>query len=112
LIGDCSKVVKEPSDAECIAMIKKFIKNAETTLELLQGKGIKNPKLEDEIEILQEYLPSQLSESHIKTLIANIVAGTHSEELTLKDVMAFFKKNYEGQYDGGTVSKIAKEVFK
>lgn len=113
LIGDCCKVNKEPSDVECIAMIKKFIKNAEETERTLNtsdhfGIGDIISKLVTEIEILESYLPKQLSEEKI-TEIINICISCG--DTNLGQIMKHFKTECEGRYDGAVVSKIAKELL-
>jgi uncharacterized protein YqeY len=115
LIGDCCKNIKEPDDALVISVIKKFIKNARETSEHIKDYGqiLKTQQFLDcldEIDILESYLPKQLDEQAIKTIMANIIVGA-PEGFALKDVMAFFKKNFEGQYDGAMVSRMAKEIF-
>lgn len=115
LISDCCKNAKEPDDAFVISVVKKFIKNAKETAECIKNSGDiskTNSFLEclDEVDILEAYLPQQLDEQAIKTIMANIIVGA-PEGFSLKDVMAFFKKNFEGQYDGAMVSRMAKEIF-
>lgn len=110
LIGDCCKETKEPDDAKCVSIIKSFLKTInEKVFPELEEHTTHWDKVITEREILESYLPKQLTEKEIKTIIANLVVAT--ESLQLKDVMVFFKKNFEGQYDGGLVSKITKEIL-
>ena len=110
LAGDCSKTTKEPSDAECIAIIKKFIKNAEEILITLKDKGINvlaaaETKQVKEIIILESYLPEQLSEQEIRDIIA---VRKDNGDNNLGAIMKFFKTHYEGLYDGKFVSDVVK----
>lgn len=117
LIGDCTKTTKEPSDVECIQIIKKFIKNAEETSNLLDNSlmGIRfKTKYELEIKILESYLPKQLTEEKIKSIITcDIIHKTRlaNDPITIGIIQKHFKENYQGQYDGALVSKIAKELL-
>lgn len=108
LIGDATKETKEPNDEKIIALLKKFIDNAKVCIENARD-DLSRLTAEKEIEVLSQYLPQQLSESDIKTLIANMVVTT--DELNIGMIMRFFKNNYAGQYDGALVSAIAKKVI-
>ena len=108
LIGDATKETKEPNDEKIIALLKKFIDNAKVCIENARD-DLSRLTAEKEIEVLSQYLPQQLSESDIKTLIANMVVAT--DDINIGMVMKFFKNNYAGQYDGALVSAIAKKVI-
>ena len=108
LIGDATKETKEPNDEKIIALLKKFIDNAKVCIENARD-DLSRLTAEKEIEVLSQYLPQQLSESDIKTLIANMVVAT--DDINIGMIMRFFKNNYAGQYDGALVSAIAKKVI-
>jgi uncharacterized protein YqeY len=55
------------------------------------------------MELLNKYLPKQLSEDEIRAIIASL------EDKKIPSVMKHFKANYQGQVDNSLVSKIAKE---
>lgn len=103
----------DPTDEEVIALIKKFIKNAEETLKLAEAGKTPILPIANEIEILSAYLPKQLTEAEIRQAVLDIKAQFCGEErtATMKDVMQVFKNDFAGQYDGGLVSKIAKEML-
>jgi len=102
------------NDEGVTAVIKKMKKNAETIKEECKkvGKEI-DPSVLKEIEILDSYLPKQLSEDQIKMLVADIMEelGTNS----IKDmgkIMSKFNSQFAGQADGKIVSQIVKERLK
>lgn len=110
LAGDCSKNDKSPSDEACIAMIKKFKKNAEETQKVLaSGSDIKVNdfnKLTEEIKILESYLPKQMDENEIQLVIAAcILTGT----IGMGPIQKHFKENFAGTYDGALLAKCIKE---
>ena len=109
LIGDATKETKEPNDEKIIALLKKFIDNAKVCIENARD-DLSRLTAEKEIEVLSQYLPQQLSESDIKTLIANMVVAT--DDINIGMIMKFFKNNYAGQYDGALVSAIEKKLFR
>jgi uncharacterized protein YqeY len=95
-----SKSGKELTEDDEIKIIKKFIKNIDETLSLEITEEQKL-KLSSEKEILESYLPKQLSKEEIEKIVDEMI----SQGKVMKDIMAYFKDNYAGKYDGRTVSE-------
>jgi uncharacterized protein YqeY len=119
LVGEASKEDKIPSDEKVIATIKKFIKGAEETLKALKGMDLNvlaaaGSKPMQEMIILESYLPKQLTEEEIRCFIIDVIGDCSDKpvKVNLGMIMKIFKEDYEGQYDGALVSKIAKELTK
>lgn len=93
---------QNPSDEVSTSVIKKFIKNAQVT---------GTDAAQAEIAVLETYLPQQLTEDEIKTIIKGL-KGNPGEDLimepTLGNIMNYFKNMYPGQFDGSLVSKLAR----
>ena len=53
--------------------------------------------------LIQEYLPKQLSEDEIKTILNTL------EDKAIPSVMKYFKTNYNGLVDMSLVSKLARQ---
>ena len=98
-----SKSGKEMTEDDEIKIIRKFIKNADETLSYQVSDDTKK-KLEEEKQILEGYLPKQMSKDEIDTVVDKLI----SEGKTMKDIMPFFKENYNGRYDGRAVSEAVK----
>ncbi|MGH2576101.1 MAG: GatB/YqeY domain-containing protein [Ignavibacteria bacterium] len=102
-IYSISKSGKELTDEDSYKVIKKFIKNVNETLSLEIPENSRSKYLAEK-EILESYLPKQLSREEIDKIV--------SEQLdsgkTIKDIMVYFKENYSGHYDGKTVSDSVK----
>lgn len=65
-----------------------------------------------ELEILQKYLPEQLSEEEIKKLAKQAVEEVGAREMKdMGKVMAEIMPKVKGKADGNTVSRIAKELL-
>lgn len=115
VISEASKESKEPTDEKIQATIKKFIKNAEQVLieSARYGALTKVGHTQNEIKILESYLPKQLTEREIIAIITALQADAVATEDTLemKHIMGYFKSHYAGQYDGALVSKIVKEML-
>lgn len=98
-----SKSGKPYSDEDSIKIVKKFIKNSEETLALDIPEDAKS-KYTEEKRILEGYLPAQLTKEEIESKVNQLV----SEGKVMKDIMAYFKENHSGMYDGKTVSDIVR----
>jgi uncharacterized protein YqeY len=86
-----------------LKIVRKFLKNIDETLALDIPEETKS-KLKTEKEILEHYLPKQLSREEIDKVVSELVG----QGKTMKDIMPYFKEHYSGQYDGRTVSEIVK----
>ncbi|WP_218079242.1 GatB/YqeY domain-containing protein [Anthocerotibacter panamensis] len=111
LVAEAAKVGKdqgnrESTDEEVTAVIKKFIKNAQETNDLLRLRGA-SPQ-DEELIVLHSYLPQQLSETDLHRILEEAkVAGAND----IGALMAFLKQNFSGQYEGKLASQVAKAVL-
>jgi uncharacterized protein YqeY len=107
LLGEAAMVGKnagrETTDQEVVAVVKKFIKNIDETITALQTRNQLFTQYAVEREILEQFLPQQLTES---TLFE--VAKSQPDMPTF---MKHLKENFAGQYDGKIASMIAKKVY-
>ena len=108
-VGKNAQPPRETSDEEVIQVIKKFIKNAEqickdalNSIQLNKMDIIQ--KSSEEIKILKEYLPTQLSESAISEIVNDLKKSGNG----MKEIMTFFKETHSGRYDASLVAKLAK----
>ncbi len=94
------------SDTECYALIRKMSKQLEEEIEAFKkaNRTEKVNELTYQKELIEKYLPKQLSEDKIKEIISSL------EDKAIPSVMKYFKTNYAGQVDMGLVSKIAKSL--
>jgi uncharacterized protein YqeY len=98
-----SKSGNELTEDDELRVIKKFIKNIDETL-ALEITEDKKSSLNSEKEILESYLPKQLSRDEVEKIVDEMI----SQGKVMKDIMAYFKENYTGRYDGRTVSEIVR----
>lgn len=109
LLGEASAVGKndgnrESTDAEVVAVVKKFIKNIKETIAAQAAAGMPaDAYLAEELSILEEFLPKQLSELELSAISDNFK--------TMPEFMKFLKDNHAGCYDGKMASMIAKQVY-
>ena len=102
----------ELTDEELVKLVASEVKKRKEAIELYQ-KGDR-PELakkeKEEMEILQKYLPEQLSEEEIKKLVKAAIAKTGAkEQKDMGKVMAELVSKVKGKADGSLVSKIVKE---
>ena len=102
----------ELSDEEVIDVITKEIKSRKDSINEFK-KGNREDlvkKTEDEIRILSEYLPEQLTEEELNTIIDEVFEIVKPE--STKDMGKIMKEltpKVKGKVDMGLVSKIVKE---
>lgn len=94
LIGELSRnKLKDFSDELVIKAIKKMIETGS----------------EDEIEILEKFLPSILSEDELEVIIKEIIStNSYSGMKDMGKVMKHLTENYLGRYDGKIASDLVK----
>lgn len=116
LLGDIQTISKndgdrEPSDAEVVALIKKYIKNMTDTITKLSDDAVIR-SIVVERDVLTAYLPKQLSKDEL--LLAIIGIAEEQDVHTLRQmgvVMKVLKERYDGQYDGVVASALIKTVL-
>ena len=97
---EVTKESKTPEDSTVIAKIKSMIKSAEATNSLSQT----------ELEILNTYLPKQLTNEELTEIVADYIS--ENENANMGQIMGFLKGSYNGQYDGRLASTVVKELLK
>jgi hypothetical protein len=102
------------ADAEVLAILAKMIKQREESADTYEQAG--RLELADqerqEIEIIRDFMPRQMSEEEVRAACQAVVAELGAEGL--KDMgrtMAALKERYPGQMDFGRASKLVKEYL-
>jgi hypothetical protein len=98
LIGINSK--KEITDRDSIDVIKKYIKNINECLYYSQTDELKN-----QLKILENYLPKQLTETELETIITTIIVENKNPNIGM--IMKTLSSKYTGLFDGKIASGIA-----
>ncbi len=103
---------KELTDEDVLVQIQKEIKSRSDAVALYE-KGDRPELVEKEkteIEILQKYLPEQLSLEEIREKVNAQIAKTGASTITdMGKVMGPVMTELKGKADGGLVAKITKE---
>lgn len=104
---------KELSDQDIIAIIQKQIKEKKSALpEFEQGKRADLvEQTQKEIEILMEYVPKELSEEEIKSIIGDICDELGDNKTNFGLVMKTVMSKVKGRADGSLVTNLVKEYL-
>ena len=102
----------EVNDKEIISLLQTMIKQRKGSIELyVKGKRVDLAKKEElEIEIISNFLPSQLSKQEIDEVINKTIKS--SEFNSIRDmgkIIKIIKEQYDGMMDFGYVSEVVKE---
>lgn len=95
---------RDSTDAEVIQVVKKTIKGLEERLAVQYDDMIHT-----ELCYLMDYLPKQLTEYEMKAIAGGYMSNNPSAKMG--EVMGHFKQNYDGQYDGKTLSGIVRGII-
>ena len=103
---------EEVNDKVIISLLHSMIKQRKASIDLyVQGnRDDLVKKEENEIKIISNFLPSQLSKQEIDEIINNTIKS--NEVNSMKDmgkVIKIIKEKYDGMMDFGYVSKVIKE---
>ena len=103
---------REPNEQEVTDVIKKFLKGINDTLVILEKEGRDSSKETLEKEILESYLPNQMTEAELEKAV-NAIADSLPEKSAkmMGKVMAALKEQYPNQYDGKMASSVVKKVL-
>lgn len=103
---------REVNNKDTLAALKKFSKGAKESITALEKAGRDTSQVKQEIEILERYLPKQMSETELRKAIATIVEVLPEKSPKMMGkIMGELKAKYEGSYDGKMASQIAKELL-
>ncbi len=99
-------------DDQVISVLEKMLKQRKDSIEQFSKAGRDELVAQEasEIEIIQQYLPEQLSENEIKALIDEAISATNAASMKdMGKVMGILKPKLAGRADMGMVSRIIKD---
>ena len=97
-----------------IKLLQKLVKQRRDSLEIFQQQNRTDlaKKEEEEIAVIEKFLPQQLSPEEIKAKLAAIIAETGaSSPADMGKVMGVATKQLAGKADGKTISMLVKEML-
>lgn len=94
---------REPTGSDVIAAAQRLIKQTTETLSFLDDEGARQT-LRNEIAVYEDFLPKQLSETELMTIINNEVLAKGYTGNPIGATQKYLKENYEGQYNPKSVA--------
>ncbi len=102
------------SEDDEIKLLQKLVKQRKDSLEIFQQQNRTDlaEKEEQEIAVIEKFLPEQLSADEIKAALTKIIAATGaSSPADMGKVMGAATKQLAGKADGKTISALVKELL-
>lgn len=99
---------------EEIKMLQKLVKQRKDSLEIYQQQNRADlaQKEQEEIEVIEAFLPKQLSEEELKEALTKIIADTGAASpADMGKVMGAATKQLAGKADGKTISAMVKALL-
>jgi uncharacterized protein YqeY len=94
--------------------LQKLVKQRKDSLEIFERQNRMDlaQKEKEELEVIEQFLPKQMSEEEIKAVVAEIVKQTGVTNMSgLGQVMGVATKQLAGKADGKVISAIVKELL-
>jgi uncharacterized protein YqeY len=102
------------SDVAILSLLQSMIKQRRESITMYEQGG--RPELaakeQAEIQVIEEFLPAQMSEADARKIITDIITSTGAAGIKdMGKVMAAVKEKLSGQYDTAEASKLVKELL-
>jgi uncharacterized protein YqeY len=97
-----------------VSMLQKMMKQRKDSLGIYQQQNRPDlaQKEEEEIAVIEKYLPKQLSDEEIRSELSQVIAETGaSSPADMGKVMGVATKRLAGRADGKTISALVKELL-
>jgi uncharacterized protein len=114
LIAKTSGANIELSADDEIKLLQKMVKQRKDSLSIFEQQGrVELAKVErEEIEIIESYLPKQLSEAEIEVIVREAIATTGASSVKdMGKVMGVASKQVAGRAEGAVISGIVKRLL-
>jgi len=104
----------EIKEEDEVKLLQKLVKQRKDSLEIFQQQNRTDlaSKEQEEIEVIEKFLPKQLSAEELKGIIAAIITQTGaSSPADMGKVMGVATKQLAGKADGKAISAAVKELL-
>lgn len=105
----------EIDEAKEIAMLQKLVKQRKESLKIYQDQGRDDlaETEQQEITVIEQYLPQPVSEEELKAIVDEIIAETGASSMAdMAKVMKAAQAKLAGRADGKTISQVVRERLK
>ena len=97
-----------------IKMLQKLVKQRKDSIEVFETQGREDlaSKEKEEVEVIEQFLPKQMSTEEIKIAVAEVIKESGlSGMAALGQVMGLSTKKLAGKADGKAISAVVKELL-
>ena len=104
----------ELKEEDEVKMLQKLVKQRKDSLEIFtqQNRGDLASKEQEEIEVIEKFLPKQLSADELKEEVRKIIEQSGaSSPAEMGKVIGLANKQLAGRADGKTISLVVKEML-
>jgi len=101
-------------EEEEIKLLQKLVKQRKDSLEIYEKQDREDlaSKEREEIEVIEKFLPKQLSEGELRDILSNVIQETGaSSPSDMGKVMGAANKQLAGKADGKMIAGIVKELL-
>jgi len=102
------------NDQQILNVLQYLVKQRKDSIESFQAASRNDliNKEKNEIKIINQFLPKQLSEDEIRTIIEKFVFDNNISSIKeIGKIMGYLKSNYAGDIDMGIAGLIAKDLL-
>jgi uncharacterized protein YqeY len=112
LLAQTQAGAKDLTAEDEIKLVQKLVKQRKDSAEIFRQQGredLAGPE-EEQIKIIEQFLPEQLDEAAIGKIVDTIIAQTNAEGMKdMGKVMGMASKQMAGKADGKTISTIVRQ---
>jgi uncharacterized protein len=104
----------ELKEEDEIKLLQKLVKQRRDSLDIFtqQNRPDLAAKEQEEIEVIEKFLPKQLSQDELREEIRNVIAESGaSSPAEMGKVIGLANKKLAGRADGKTISSVVKELL-
>ena len=104
----------ELSEADEMKLLQKLAKQRKDSLDIFRQQNREDlaKKEEEELAVIERYLPKQMDEAELRTALQGIIASTGaSSPADMGKVMGAATKQLAGKADGKMISALVKELL-
>lgn len=115
LVSDIERIAKEKghdtTDEEAVMVIRRLLKSNTEMFEILVDRSLSTTDTEHEKDILESFLPEQLSDHDLRNGIQEIFVDLNPGPKDMGKVMGEIKKRYGTSVNMKIASEIVKQVL-
>jgi uncharacterized protein len=97
-----------------IKLLQKLVKQRKESLEIYEKQNREDlaEKEQEEISVIEKFLPKQMSGDELKEIIEKIIKDTGAtSQADMGKVMSMANKQLAGKADGKTIASVVKEIL-